>query len=123
MATVQGERAISVDAGADLSSHQFKFMILSSGRLALSGDGGDAIGVLSDNPAAAGRPGRLVVGGVTKVIAGDTVSEDANVMSNGTGLAITAAGAGKYVIAKAMEDAVVNQVFKVLLMSSYPIET
>ena len=123
MTSVQLERAISVEAGADLSTHQFKFVVLTSGRLAVSGDGADAIGVLSDKPALLGRPGRVVVGGVTKVIAGAGVNIDANVMSDGSGLAITAAGSGKYVLAKAMEAGVLNQVMKVLLMSSYPIES
>lgn len=119
MATVQAERAISVPASADLSADQYKFMVLTSGKLVLAGDGADSIGVLSDKPAAADRPGRLVIGGVTKVTAGATVAVDANVMSNASGLGITAAGTGKFVICKALEAAVVNQVFSVLLVSNY----
>ena len=123
MATVDREEAQSFPASADLSTHQFKFVVLTSGELALSGDGANAVGVLSDKPAAAGRPGRVVVGGKTKVIAGDTFSVDADLMSNATGLAITAAGAGKYILCKALEAGVVNQVVSVQMMSHYPIES
>jgi hypothetical protein len=89
---------ISVEASADLSAHQFKFMALSSGQLALQTSSSAAnVGVLQDKPAAAGRVGSVAISGRVKVVSGAAVSVGALVMSSTTGKAITATGSGNRV--------------------------
>ncbi|MFA6022426.1 MAG: hypothetical protein WC722_19380, partial [Rhodospirillales bacterium] len=64
MATEQTQVLITLPAGADLSSYQYcGVYVNSSGQLAVAVEGTAAIGILQDKPAAAGRPGKVCVGG------------------------------------------------------------
>lgn len=119
MAITENEFPITLEASADLSTKQYRFVTLSSGQVAVvASAGADAIGVLSDKPAAAGRPARVVVGGVTKVILGATVAQDAEVQSDANGAGITAAS-GDYVLGKALEGGDSGDIVAVLLGSNH----
>lgn len=87
MAVEQALDLLTLPANADLSAAQYKFVDLnSSGNLAVAADGGTAIGVLQNKPAAAARPGTFCkVGDRTKVLLGGTLTPGARVASGGTG--------------------------------------
>jgi hypothetical protein len=97
---------ISLPAAADLSTHQFKFVVVdANGRAALVvASGGQADGVLQDKPNALGKHGDVMLigaGGVSKVVAGAVVAAGALVMSDTTGRAITAT-ATNWVLGRAL---------------------
>lgn len=107
MTTQQHLQTISLEAAGDLSSDQFHFMELSSGQVqAVSGSGDDSVGVLQGNPAAQGRAAEVAYDGIAKVVAGAAVAQDAEVMSDASGRAITATGAvGSYQLGRALDAA------------------
>lgn len=88
MATENAMQTVSYVAGADLSTHQFKFVKLnSSGQIILASALGEAvIGVLQDNPIA-GQPGQVCIGGQCKLKMGAAVAA-------GTQVTTTAAAVG-----------------------------
>ena len=91
MATYNSQTCVTLEAGDDLSSNQFHFVTMDSdGQLSVSTDGAASIGVLLNDPAAAGRAAEVCIGGLTRVEAGGTVAAGAAVASNSTGEAITA---------------------------------
>lgn len=116
MAYEERRESISRDAAGDLSAHQYKFMALnSSGQVALNtASGGDCLGVLQNKPAAAGQASTVTTGGVTKVIAGASFNPGVAIMSNATGLAITAT-TGLKILGVALEAGVNGQVTSVQL--------
>ena len=87
MATQQLEayNTISIPAGADLSSAQFKFVKISSGAVVLCGAGENAIGVLTNKPAI-GEVAAVQIGGIAKVQA------DAALATTGTKIMSSADG-------------------------------
>ena len=92
MATQQLEayNTISIPAGADLSSAQFKFVKISSGAVVLCGAGENAIGVLTNKPAS-GEVAAVQIGGIAKVQADAALSTTgAKVMSSADGQAAAA---------------------------------
>lgn len=80
------------EAGADLSTHQFKFVqVAADGQIDPVGTaGGDAVGVLYNLPSAAGQAAQVGVRGTVKVKAGAAVAVGAKVSSDNAGRAITA---------------------------------
>lgn len=91
MSAYQNVETLTFEAGADLSAGQYHFVKLSSGQVVLcSVIGEDAVGVLFDKPAAQGRAGKVAIAGIVKVTAGAAVAQDALVMTNASGRAITA---------------------------------
>ncbi len=94
MASQDNVPTISLEASADLSAHQFKFMAVdSSSQLALQTSSTAAnAGVLLDKPDAQGKVGTLAIGGMTKVEAGATVTAGAQGMADGTGRVIDHTG-------------------------------
>jgi hypothetical protein len=88
-------------AGADLSDEQGFLVKMSSGKVALCGDGERAIGVLRNKPAADGRAAEVQDLGVARVVTGASVSVDDQVASDTNGKAVTAAS-GDHVIGIAL---------------------
>lgn len=124
MARHESVVSLSVPASADLSTHQFKFVELDgNGRLAVANASTDLpIGVLGNKPAALDAAGEVQISGRVKVIAGATVAAGARVMSNGSGLAITAATTGNIVKGLALTGGAVNELIEVdLFPGGYPI--
>jgi len=103
MAFEQTLRTIGAPTSADLSAHQFAFVVVNAnGQLALPAAGGDADGVLQDKPNGEGVYGEVAILGVSKlqvgaaaVNAGDLLASDAN------GCAVTAV-AGNKVLGRAL---------------------
>jgi hypothetical protein len=94
-----------VVASADLSSHQFKFMLIGATGAALNTTaGGNCDGVLQNKPDALGKAASVASRGVSKVMAGAAVAAGTFVMSNATGKAVTAT-ATNAIQGKALEAA------------------
>lgn len=96
MAKQEALCVISLDAGADLSAHQFKIVTIdSSGNAVLAGAASTWVGVLQNAPAA-GETAEVAVptgSGRMKVAASGALAIGAEVTSDAAGLAV-AAGAG-----------------------------
>lgn len=92
MAYNNSQTCVTLEAGADLSTNQFHFVTVDAdGQLSVSTDGAASVGVLLNNPSAAGRAAEVCIAGLTRVEAGGTVAAGAAVASGATGEAITAA--------------------------------
>lgn len=71
-------RMITLVAGADLSADQFKLVTLANdGQIDVTGNTStnDVTGVLQNKPSAAGYAASVMMSGVSKVIAGETINE------------------------------------------------
>jgi hypothetical protein len=105
MARDEAVTCITLEAGADLSTKQYFFVSMSSdGQVDPTGDGASAIGVLQNDPAAAGRAAEVAIGGRTMVSAGGTIAAGAAVASDAAGEAVTAA-TGDVILGTALEGA------------------
>lgn len=91
MAATQSKRTITVPASADLSASMDCAMnVNTSGRLALPSAGGRVVGVLCNDPAAAGRPGELQIEGVARCKTGGAVTFGVYVKADASGRAVLA---------------------------------
>jgi hypothetical protein len=78
---------ITLEAGADLSAAQYKFVKISTGKAVLcAADTDIPVGVLQNSPVSGGEASILVVGG-TKVVASASLSAGAIIGTNGSGKA------------------------------------
>lgn len=116
MANDQLTRAISLEAGQDLSAKQYFFVtVASDGQIDPTGNGASADGVLYNNPNAAGQAASVVTFGVAKVVAGAAISRGALVASDANGKAKTAVSTNR-VLGRALEGANADgEIIKVLL--------
>lgn len=116
MAVMQSRDTRTFIAGEDLSSSQFKFVTLESdGEVDLADAAGEnAIGVLINDPAA-GEAATVVVSGKVMVTSGGTIAAGAQIQTDASGDALTAA-AGDVVLGYALESAVDGQVFAIELI-------
>lgn len=117
----------SFPASADLSTKQFFFVVLdSNARLAVAGANVSVLGVLQTTPAAVGRAGAVRYGGITKVVAGGTITVNDKVASDSAGKAVKATAAsvsagtpeplaGSYAVGIALQSAVSGDLVPVLL--------
>lgn len=106
---------ITLEAGADLSSSQYLFVdVNSSGKAVVAGNGGNAVGVLQNNPAS-GAASTVQTAGIAKVIASGSITAGARVASDAAGKAKTAASTN-HVLGRALEEGAANRVISVLLM-------
>lgn len=92
MATSNNPQMLTLEAGGDLSTHQFKLVKqhTTANQVVLCGDGENAIGVLYEPSAAAGRAVAVANGGVVRGYAGATIAIGAKVSSDANGLFTTA---------------------------------
>lgn len=94
MATEEALQCQSYPANADLSTKQYYFVVVnSSGNAAVAG-AGNAMGVLQNAPAAAGRAANVAIGGRTKVVCGGTINPGDRVTSDSSGKCV-AVGSGE----------------------------
>jgi len=116
MAVEQALTNVSLRASGDLSAYQFRFVKLNaSGQVVLAGDGEWAIGVLQNKPTAAGQGATVAISGISKAVAGGTLTPGNAVASDAQGRAIRA-GTGDYILGVALESATAaGQVVSVLL--------
>jgi len=114
MTVMQSRDTRTFEAGGDLSAAQFKFVSLAAdGQVDVTASaGGNAIGVLLNNPSAAGYAATVVVSGDVMVKAGGTITAGDQIQSNATGEALLAA-TGDVVLGYARESAVDGQVMRI----------
>lgn len=116
MATAKDLFDLSVNAGSDLSSNQYYLVKRSGGNLAVCSVAGERpLGVLQDDPAASGRSGLVRCGGLTKVILGGTVAQDALLTVDANGKAVSAGDAGGWVWGTANEAGSANEIISALI--------
>lgn len=86
-------RTITMEAGQDLSTKQYHFMTLATdGQIDPTAvAGARAVGVLQNDPSAAGRAASVGIGGVTKVVAGGAITKGNFIASKNDGRAQVAA--------------------------------
>lgn len=121
MALQESLTIITLPAAGDLSSSQYLCVdVNSSGQAAVVGTAGaKGIGVLQNDPAAAGRDASVAIAGKTKVVAGAAVTAGAKVQADAAGKAITAAS-GDHVFGIAVTSAgAANELFEVVLISQH----
>ena len=77
---------ISLPAGEDLSSHQFRFITVDADGKAIHADGSHVkIGILQNKPGAEDRAATVAVAGMSKLEASGGVNEGAYLTSDGDG--------------------------------------
>jgi hypothetical protein len=113
MATMLSRDTRTFVAGSDLTAAQFKFVSLAAdGQVDVTAAaGGNAIGILSNNPNV-GQAATVTVTGGYMVEAGGTITAGDQVQSSATGTALLAA-TGDVVLGYALEDAVVGQIMRI----------
>lgn len=109
MTTANPKGNVTVIASQDLSTKQY-LAITNAG--AVAGLGGKALGILQNNPNT-GQAATVCTEHLSKAKAGATIAKDADLMADANGALITAATTGSHIIAKAMESAVVGDLFQV----------
>lgn len=116
MATTQHQLCVTLEAGQDLSAKQFYFVSMSSdGQIDPAGDGAKAVGVLQNDPAAAGRAAEVAIVGVTKMKCGGAITAGGNVSSDTNGAAVATA-TGDVPLGIALETGAPGRIISVLLM-------
>lgn len=100
-------------AGADLSTHQHKFVKASGATAVLCGSGERGIGVLQNDPADT-QAGEIMHDGISKVVFGATVAAGVEIMSDGSGRAIAATATNR-ALGETRSGADINEVGSVLL--------
>jgi len=113
MATMLSRDTRTFVAGSDLTAAQFKFVSLAAdGQVDVTAAaGGNAIGILSNNPNV-GQAATVTVSGGYMVEAGGTITAGDQVQSSATGTALLAA-TDDVVLGYALEDAVVGQIMRI----------
>jgi len=113
---------VSLIAGADLSSSQYKFVKLnSSGQvIAVAAATDRPIGVLQNNPASGGTAEVLVSGG-TKLVLGGTVTEGQIVSPSSTGAGVTitvGTDTTKYICGTALTEGASGEIITAVIACS-----
>jgi len=113
MATMLSRDTRTFVAGSDLTAAQFKFVSLAAdGQVDVTAAaGGNAIGILSNNPDV-GQAATVTVTGGYMVEAGGTITAGDQVQSSATGTALLAA-TNDVVLGYALEDAVIGQIMRI----------
>jgi len=113
MAVMQSRDNRTFEAGGDLSAGQFKFVTLAAdGQVDITAAaGGNAIGVLLNNPAAAGRAATVCVSGSVMITCGGAITAGDQIQSDASGDALLAA-TGDVVLGYAREDGVDGQIIE-----------
>lgn len=93
MAFEQALQSITGLVSADMTSKQFYIVKGSTTSVTLCTAGVQPLGVIQDTPAASGRPGKIGISGISKVVAGAAITAGAYVSSDSAGKAVTAASA------------------------------
>lgn len=114
--------SIVATADVDLTSNQYHIMRYSGDHTIdiSSGDASAHIGVLQDKPDS-GQNGSVLVMGVSKVVAGASITAGKLITSNGSGRAIAATdGSQDVIIGRALEAASNDgEVFEALIFPAY----
>lgn len=93
----------SLEAAADLSTHQYKFVVVdATGKAALAGDNGNAVGILQNKPTA-GQSAAIKRDGPSKFVGAAAIAAGQKIGSNATGQGKTAV-VGSHVIGTVLVD-------------------
>lgn len=113
--------SFTLDAAADLSTHQHKAVVVDgNGRAALAGTQGVMVaGILQNKPNALGVAAAILHSGITKMVASAAISRGAKVTTTNAGKAVTSASTN-ITLGVALEAATADgQVIAVLLGNSH----
>lgn len=116
MATENLVSSVPLPVAADYSTTgQYLFVdVNSSGQaVVIAGQGLNAVGVLQDNPGAAGRVGRIAIGGFVKCKAGATIAAGARITTGADGRAETAA-TGDFVLGTCIAGGADGEIITIL---------
>ena len=114
MAYKNSQHCVTLEAGADLSSNQWHFVkVDSDSQLSVATDGFGAVGVLLNDPSAAGRAAEVCIGGLTRVEAGGNVTAGDFIASNSTGECIKA-GTNDVILGVAVTGGVDGDVISII---------
>jgi hypothetical protein len=114
MAYTEEATCVTLIAGADLRTHQFKFVsVAADGEVELTADDAKAQGVLMNAPNT-GEAATVAIGGIVKVECGDTVTRGGDVASGANGEAKDA-GTASTVLGTALETGADGRVISILL--------
>ena len=116
MAVTESRETRTLIAGEDLSSHQFRFVTLESdGQVDKADSAGErCFGIVENDPAAGGEA-TVVVSGKTRIVCGGTIAAGAQIQTDASGEALTAA-TGDVVMGYALEAGVDGQVIAMELI-------
>jgi hypothetical protein len=120
MSTQNDLQILSFPVAADYSAKQNYWMTLNGSRQAqLATTRGEAcLGVLLDDPAAAGRVGAISVAGVTKCLLAGTIDEDDPITNDANGKTIKATLSTDHIHGKALTAGVSGDYIDVLLSTA-----
>ena len=114
--------SITLQAGSNLSAstNLYKFVKMSSdGQIdVVNSAGGEAVGVLYNDPNAAGKAAQVAVAGVVKIQAGATIDEGEKIQSADDGQADVAAS-GDHVLGVALTAGDAGDIISMLLISHH----
>mgnify|MGYP006421974603 CR=1 FL=1 len=114
MAFYENQDSLSFEADSDLSDNQFHFMSSTTGdRVGLTGAGEYAIGVLQNDPAAAGRAAQVAIDGKLQVKCGGAVTAGSPMASDANGRAVNAT-TGAIILGEALEAGATGEVITIL---------
>ena len=99
-----GETLPGMEAAADLTGHQFRFVTVTSGGIDVAGVGASIAGVLQNKPDTGEAATVWGPGTVSKVEAGGSVLQGADVTPDATGRGVTSATTN-YIAGKALTAA------------------
>lgn len=99
-----GETLPGLEAGADLTTHQFKFVQVTVNGIELAAAGGRIAGVLQNKPDTGNAASVWGPGTVSKVVAGAAVAKGADVTPDAQARAVTSA-TGNYIAGQALTAA------------------
>jgi hypothetical protein len=116
MSAQEQVQSVTLEAGADLSADQFKFVLVAAdGQIDLVGAaGGDVDGVLLNDPSAVGQAATMQYAGRAKVVigVGDIVAGDL-VQSDALGLAILGT-TGDHILGKCLVGGAAGELCEML---------
>jgi hypothetical protein len=107
--------SISLEAGVDLSAKQYHFVSMSTdGQIDPTGDGLAAIGVLQNDPSAAGRAATVGISGVTKIVCAGNINPGQPIASDAAGKAVAAATSGDVILGVALAAGNANDIIPMI---------
>jgi small ligand-binding sensory domain FIST len=113
MAVQEALVSVTLPAGADLRTHQYKFVeIGSGGTIVLTGNDGHADGVLLNDPNT-GEAAIVAISGIVKVKCGGVVTRGGNVASGANGAAKNPATASS-ILGTAIETGADGRIISIL---------
>ena len=114
MAVIENVTSVTLTAGADLRTHQFKFVsVAADGDIELTADDGKAQGVLLNAPNT-GEAAEVAISGIVKVECGAAVTRGGNVASGANGEAKDA-DTGAEILGTALETGADGRIISILL--------